>query len=498
MFQKKHLNPNAREFVPNSEFQNMNINQFENTQTQNTMTSVQSTQTDLITTQTSNDLNTTQTTYTSNDLLALTNFMKAREQNGKDLNDIRSELFKIGIKSFYDEDRMIFTTTRSNKTAQMNLFSSECNGLILSTVDWAPFVIPPRTLRYNFNHDICNKWIQKGLYHIYEAEDGTCFNMYYYHNQWLISTTNGIDVGNKKWEDIHSTLVNNDNLTYKELISECLVKNNMTWDELVTRLDKTHCYSFGFKHPTMHPFYEGRSSPIYKFWFIQSVCLDKSSPTYLWSYDTPNIPHDTDNLIKNMKHQELSKVGVISDVKELIKLAESELFRYINDLEKKEGITSVRYGFILRSVNYELTGNHSDIYIESSLLREIRKFWYNNNTVLQCKSNKWNKTNTTILLAFLDNRSNENFTLLFPQYIDIFHSYGNITNNIIRYVCGLLYKEKLEIDPKYISVADTVFQQFKNDVDYNPTIMPKYYTHKIVSIYVYQKKLMPLLQTVLE
>ena len=495
MSQKKYLNPKAREFVPNSEFQNMNMFQFENKTEQSMNTTVQSTQTDFNTTQT--DFNTKITTNACNDLLALTHFMNTSRLEGKDLNDIRSELFKLGIKSFYDEDRMIFTTTRSNKTAHMNLFSSECNGLILSTADWTPLVIPPRTLRYNFNHDICNKWLQKGIYHIYDAEDGTCFNMYYYNNQWFISTTNGIDVGNKKWEDVHSTLVNTDTLTYKEVISECLSKNNMSWDDLVSKLNKSHCYSFGFKHPAMHPFYEGKSTPIYKFWFIQSVCLDKSSPTYLWSYDTPNIPHGTDHLIKNMKHQELSKVDIVSDIKELIGFAEKELYRYINDLEKKDNTTPVRYGFILRSVNFELTGNHSDIYIESSLLREIRKFWYNNHTVSQCKSNKWNKTNTTILLAFLDNRSNENFTLLFPQYVDVFHSYGNITNSIIRYVCGLLYKEKLEIDPKYVSVADTVLQQFKTDVDYNPTIMPKYYTHKIVSTYVYQKKLMPLLQTVL-
>jgi hypothetical protein len=493
MFQKKHLNPRAKEFIPTISLnQNMNTEGNNILHSTETMQANQTTQTDMPNTYISNIQN------TNTDLLALTHFMNTNKQNGKDLNDIRTDLFKIGIKSFYDEDRMIFTATRSNKTAHMNLFSSECNGLILSTADWAPLVIPPRTLRYNFNHDTCNKWLQKGLYHIYDAEDGTCFNMYYYKDQWLISTSNGLDVGNKTWEDVHSTLLNNTILTYKEVISECLVKNDITWDNFISKLDKTYCYSFGFKHPAMHPFYEGQSTPIYKFWFIQSICLNKESPNYMWSYDTPIIPENADHIIKNMKHQELSKVGVVSDIKELIKIAEDMLPKYINSLEKKEESISIHYGFILRSVNFEITGNHSDIYIESSLLREIRKFWYNNNTVVKCKTNKWNKTNTTILLAFLDSRSNENFTLLFPQYMDVFHSYGNITNSIIKYVCGLLYKEKPEIDSKLTSVADSVFQQFKLDVDYNPNIMPRYYTNKIVSMYVYQKKMMPLLQTVME
>ena len=60
---------------------------------------------------------------------------------------------------------------------------------------------------------------------------------------------------------------------------------------------------------------------------------------------------------------------------------------------KSHNNPNVCYGFILRSVNDSITKTHSDLFIESSLMKYIRKTWYENNTIKQCHENKWNKTN---------------------------------------------------------------------------------------------------------
>ena len=230
-------------------------------------------------------------------------------------------------------------------------------------------------------------------------------------------------MNNTKWE----------NQTYQELIEDCLGKLDtpLTWEEFTTKLNINNCYSFGFKHPNFHRFYEGGSKPVYKVWFIQTVDLDEESNTYLWASDTSPV-----GSIPNQSRY-LEPVG---SLKELYKIASSSLEDFALHVNE-ETLTPYEpcYGFILRSVNFEITKYHSDLFIESSLMRAIRRTWYENSIVDLCHTNGWQKYKETVITlnSYLDTESYETFRILFPQYQQICDEYNLEISRVI----------KLMIDP---------------------------------------------------
>lgn len=317
----------------------------------------------------------------------------------------RQTLYAMGIKTSYDETRIIFSTMQSHKTQLANAYAQECNGLILERGTWKPLMVPPRSLRFNIDTNQSNKYLHQGLYNVYLANDGTCFNMYWHNDTWCISTAKGYAMNDMKW----------DGKTYQELITECLAQMNISWDTFTSKLNKNSCYSFGFKHPQFHRFGEGLSTPIYRVWFIQSVNTDIKCENYLWATDESPIP---------AIQGQTPYCKSISSLQDLYKRSAIALDAFF-----KTG--DVCYGFILRSVNFEVTGYHSDLFIESALLRQIRRIWYENNIIKYCHANQHSKEKVITLNAFLDNGVYEVFLRLFPQYIELFRSYSDVVQQIV-------------------------------------------------------------------
>jgi hypothetical protein len=354
--------------------------------------------------------------------LATIHFMKTQ----KNIDTARSILYtRENIKTSYKENSardlpgvMVFSTVHSARDS-MNAYAQECNGLVLSLPDYSPLVVPPRTLRTNIDTDASNKFLHQGLYYIYKAEDGTCFNMYYNKvtESWAISTNRGYYMNNATW---------NAGKTYQQIVTECLEKYGITWDIFTKTLNPKFSYSFGFKHPIMHKFMENDKAPIYRLWFIHSVCTDPSSPQYLWANE--NSP------ISIIPTQQLYTQNV-NNLRDLYKKAASSLNDFITKRE-------VCYGFILRSADPNTTKDHSDLFIESSLMRAIRKFWYDNSIVNMCHENKWNKDLALSLHAFLDTSQAKNFMHLFPQFSKHMAVYEEYINILIADMCGKQSEEK--------------------------------------------------------
>ena len=82
-------------------------------------------------------------------LLAIQDFMIRKMESGNTFESSRRELYNTGIKTSFDEDRVIFSTIYSYKNQTNNILLQECNGLILDKKTWNPLVIPPRSLRFN-------------------------------------------------------------------------------------------------------------------------------------------------------------------------------------------------------------------------------------------------------------------------------------------------------------------------------------------------------------
>jgi hypothetical protein len=374
-----------------------------------------------------------------------------------DVNSARQELLRMGIKTSYDTNVMIFSTLHSNKNVLSNAYAQESNGLVLEQKTSKPLVVPPRSLRFNIDTDASNRFLHQGLYHVYRVQDGTCFNLYHYHGSWVISTSKGYNMNNICW----------DGASYQQIVTECLEAIGLTWDTFTEQLDKTRCYSFGFKHPSFHKFFEGSDSPIYKIWFIQSVNLDENSSEYLWASDKTPI---------GIIEPQVTHMGPVNNLKELYKIASCALENFMANNE-------VNYGFILRSVNFEATGFHSDLFVESSLMRAIRRFWYENNLIDMCHKNKWPKEMAITLNAYLDSSTYEMFLLMFKQYTDTLASYSGIVQSVVLGMIELSKNRNADI-AQTNSVAASMLQSFTDTTKHNLASKSDEEKRKIFTHYV--------------
>lgn len=368
--------------------------------------------------------------------LATSYFMQSHAQS----ETARGELYQQGIKTSYSEDVMIFTTLHTAKNTLSNHYVQECNGLILEQKTWRPLVVPPRTLRFNIDTDAANKFLHQGLFHIYKAQDGTCFNLYHYNGKWIISTARGHTMNDVKWAQ---------DKTYQEIVVECLERIGLTWETFTAQLDTTNCYSFGFRHPLMQKFREGQAAPIYRLWFIQSVCLNEEDPKYLWSNDACPIA-----IIPN---QEVYPTTV-GNLRELYKKSSNSLQDFLDSKE-------VCYGYILRSVNTSQTGENSDLFIESSLMRTIRKTWYENSLIDQCHKSNWDKTLAITLSAYLDSQNYEVFRKLFPEYSNELDVYSKYLSTITAAMAQKTITNVVsDADLQHAGVIEALLYLFKNSV----------------------------------
>lgn len=356
-----------------------------------------------------------------------------------DFAQTRGKMYRNKIKISYDENRAIFTADYHRKNTSFDVFARECNGLILEMNTWKPLMVPPRGLRANIDTVTGNKFVQQHLYDIYRAEDGTCFNMYYYGENWVISTARGYAMNDVSWGG----------KTYQQLVEECLAHVNLTWDQFTEQLVTTRCYSFGFKHKDFHKFQEGQSTPINRMWFIQSVDLDEQSDRYLWSSNASPCVE-----IPNQKVY----TTTITNLKELYTLAARAYDAFCNSGD-------VCYGFILRSKDHNITGNSSDLFIESSLMSTIRKLWYDNTIVSACRANQWDKDIAVTLNAYLSDRWHEKFNVLFPQEAQRFASFTAGLQQIAACMCNSA--DQSDIDDRVTTVARVLLQKFTAHVSYD-------------------------------
>jgi hypothetical protein len=390
-------------------------------------------------------------------VLATQRFMKEHNATAQDFEEARGAIYKMGIKSSYGKDRMIYSTLHTHKNVLDTHYTQECNGLILELGTWRPLMMPPRSLRFNINSNTSNRFLHQGMYRIYKAENGTCINLYFYNDKWCISTARGYEMNDLKWEGS----------TWQELVVECLAGLGLTWETFTDQLNKTCCYSFGFKHERFHSF-----QPVNMLWFIQSVDLDEESNRYLCVSDAS--PLET---IK----QQVAYTDEVDNLNDLYRLASGALDAYIDD---KSSVPC--FGFILRSRNAETTGAHSDLFIESSLMRQIRQLCYDNNMHKDCLSNDWVKEDAVTLSAYIDSNRYENFMHLFPQYQVLFEYY----NTIIQRVVSLMIDPSVAMEPivnhpGYLSPdASLVASTAKNMLDHFRSCMQ----YNLTSTSVEQKK----------
>lgn len=336
---------------------------------------------------------------------------------GEDANGIIGYFANIGIKTSYFDvrstnqpRRFIFTTQNASKCPN-NKLVDECNGVIVSEdPEWKLVSIPPPFVKPQYDETEVTANLIKQNYRIFEVEDGTLITLYYWQNGWRISTRNGVDVSNQR------RYVK----TFREMLDEILVKNNVTLDDL----DKEMSHSFIIKHPELHYFYEGKD-PIYRITFVQSVDLSLKRGIVL-APPVKGINAQKDVTKRVIKNPVMSVDGkeTMEDVIEHVKNVKSLTFIAQNALDWYHQHGTVCYGFTLRSVNTDETKGNGSIIIESSLMKKIKSLTYDVRIPWQFPA-----PYVFALRAFLSG-SRQLFISLFPQFKQEYVRFDEMLNKI--------------------------------------------------------------------
>jgi len=365
-------------------------------------------------------------------MLAIQQFMNEHP----DFNEARAALYKMGIKTTFNDDFVLFSMVHVYKKTLDNILQSECNGLILSRVDWRAVVVPPKSLQFNLNTALTNEFLQKNYYTIYPAYNGTCFNLYVGQpvsqtaheptseptsepvsqtaheptsqpasqaekTKWQMSTANGLNMAD---------VVLNDGKTLAQYVNEAA---GGRWAEFTDTLDPALCYSFGFSHPNYHPMTDKPA-----LWFIQSVGTNPILAGYL------QVSREWFTTLNLVQCGMPAPIEAILNIEQLYELsAKSE------DAYYRTGVKN--YGYILRSAVPE-TGLNSDLYIESRLMKKIRQCWYDSSAVQMCINRKLPKQKVIPLMNYLMGNQAD-FCRLF-NYEDEFTKYTALTNSLVNVI----------------------------------------------------------------
>ena len=345
------------------------------------------------------------------------------ENNFTGLLSEKNRLFKefnqYGIKVSYrinlenNNIRYIFSTTKKYRVSgEIDRYISECNGLVLEASNgiWSVLVLPIPTFKSRVPAAQINVFLAENLYDIIKIRDGTIINMYYYEDEWCISTARGLLVND----------VSPKNKTYRELLDD-VCKNYKTFTD---SLDISKSYTFGFKHPEMHPFHEGIKSPIYDMWFIQSYDPITRSISY---YNIFTNPESKFKCINSPEH------GVCKNIHNIFKKNTNSMVEFALKGE-------VNYGFILRSRDPVRTLGNSNILLESKLLQNIRRLKYTKRFFPGSNQAVINDDVLNTLNGFLDTNVSRTYLRLFPTEKKNFQRLSEITNNIANEIINISNK----------------------------------------------------------
>jgi hypothetical protein len=313
--------------------------------------------------------------------------------SNKSANNIRSEIYKFGVCANYEqnENRMIFYTDKKNRYKSISPLQLECNGLVFDLQNMRPLVIPQLSFKSNLHVPTVNSFLNQNLYDIYYIDDGSILNLYYYNNTWVLASNRSYDIANKKWG----------RFTYYDMF------NSIVPAGFYELLDVNCCYTFGMKHATIHPLEQKN-----KVWFIQSTNLT----THIVSYTFNN------NIVGVDTQQPYTRK--IKSVTELFSLLQNSLNKYLNN---KDAL----YGFLLVSRNKDLTGENSNLLLESSLLQKLRNVYYNSKFKKLSDENNYERSKLIVLYNFLDYNNSGIFTRLFPQFNNYITQCKNITEYLV-------------------------------------------------------------------
>ena len=391
-------------------------------------------------------------------------------------------LGKQGVKVVYEKSENSTEEKPAYERIMFGTFKRSCAfdfpGIIVDcNQEYKAISVPPAPPITKYKKDILQHHLKNA--NIIKAHDGTTVTLYYHNDKWVISTHRGYEVNTFIWFGTK---------TYEDVLRDVLENYpDFNYDAL----DKTKCYSIGFKHSEYHPFREGRpvmpasvvpvatttpttidasetkaetkedvpavadtavaapAKPTTSAWFIRSVDLDKFNTNgrdYISYNDNIGLPIQERMRFNNMN--------------DMLALANNAYTNY-----KTRGMINYGYLICFDDRNY---------LIESSLLRNIRQIFYTNR--FSKLDDEFDKKTYIVVNAFLDAEKHDVFKTLFPQYNDMFKILEDKTERLVKILVAII--ETSRGPTKFVtkSMDDIVAMSLYEHLN------------KIMTIKIYEKK----------
>ena len=367
----------------------------------------------------------------------ISNFLS--NKNESDIINLRSFLYKNYIKTVIEKNetntkdfRLMFIGNRF-KSDFKNPISFECNGAIVNynRVDnkWTTLVIPLELFNSQklVKEDI-NKYIINNNYKLYRVYDGTIVNLYFYNNSWRISTNKAFDATN---------LLFTKDKTYLNILEE-LFSLYQEFD--YSKLDINKCYTICFKYAQYHTFVENNFENQNKLILIQSVDMFKFN-------NFNKIVINTEENIGIPIANQYTLNGS-NNIKNILTILNNELNRFKRSSSNTPFEPNL--GLILRSDNFNITGEYSNILLESNLMSKIRNLIYNhsfakklnyydkliiqNEDITIIDKNYYNMQDLINLKVFLVGQEMNLYLTLFPQYKKNIEYYNEFLRFLTKYL----------------------------------------------------------------
>jgi hypothetical protein len=329
--------------------------------------------------------------------------------------------------------RVILSCDRHNNTKANALLCAECNGVVIDARTWMPLAISPRAFNPRHNTRTINEFLSKGMFDIIPIPDGTVVTLYPWDlttgtpdsgsrkGYWALASSNGYDVSTLKWmgDQAYAEVFFRVAQQYPDFISQAEMV--LMKDEAVLycgNLDRSKCYSVGFRHHNFHPM---KWDPM-RIWQIQHTTITGDDMHTVYSDDgggLPGVPwQDTVTIVTTLEGLQGRCASSIDDAKKIAATPAANL--------------APNYGFILRSKDPQVTGEHSDFLVESPLLKKIRRILYQRpSRTVRDDLNHEIRLEYNIVRTFLTATEREDCIALFPDWKAKFDAYEEFVNNVV-------------------------------------------------------------------
>jgi hypothetical protein len=373
----------------------------------------------------------------------------------KSLDNIKKYIRSLNLYYKIKDDLLLIYKDRKydNYNLNDNLLKSLCGSIFDIKTGKVLFLCNSYILDYDNHKENID---YNNIYKIEKMIDGTFIKLYYYNNEWKLSTNRSLDAYNSYWISTKS---------FGQLFNEVMEYKKYNYDNLV----KNHCYSFIMVHPDNRNIINYYNNV--DIYHMSTYDLNNNEEVNLNNNEEVNLNNNKEVNLNNNKEVNLNNnkevnlnIG-LNNIKELnIK---------INNLEELENLKlNNEAGYIIKLNN-------------GTTLKLFTKYY----ELLKSLKGNAKDINYRCLILFINNKKDD-FLQHFPEYR---YNFEVIYNNLITvsknihnlYIKRYIMKQKYHTNKDYNMILYHLHNLYKETriITTLKTVYDKILTYSPIRIY---------------